>query len=203
MNIEEIVNDFSRRYGDTYVLVQMPGEDEKNVFHVDRIIPDEDHGAVLQLSSNEFGSIKLNMSTGHSIFFEYPKVGSFQNGKEAALFRRVPARQYRRGLCNGNAGFFRPTESVMGLRALEWDWNIVNNAYKCEKYGLQEALKMLASGKYRSVALKDGFSVSLSLSTGKDYLIFYCDLPVGRINPTTGEIVVTESSFASEIQELG
>lgn len=202
MNLNDIVHDFTRRYGDTYVLVQMPGESEKNVFYVNSIVPDDEQGAVLQLSSNEYGSIKLNMATGHNIFFEYPNVGTFQHGKEAIIFRRVPARQYRRGLCSGNAAFIQPANRLWAQRRVDWTWDVVNDAYNAKKYSLSDAMKMLKSGKYRSVALAGGWSLSLSPTANTNYLLFYFDLPVAWINPKDGAAVILETQFTKEVENL-
>jgi len=203
MNINDIVHDFTRRYADTYVLVKFPGDESENVFHVDQVAADDDHGAVLQLSSNEYGSIKLNLATGHEILFRYPEVDTFQHGKDSHYFRRVPARQYRRGLCNANAGFYLCTTNAGVFEPPRWDWELVNSAYHPRKYAFDKAIEMLVSGKYRSVALdKKGFSISLSLTAESSYMVFYFELCIGRYNPNTKDITVIENAFHATLKEL-
>ena len=202
MNIDEIVNDFSRRYQETYVLVKFPDEEKENVFHVDRVAGDDDHCAVLQLSSDEFGSIKLNLGTTHEIGFRYPAVDTFQHGKDAVYFQRVPARQYRRGLCNGNAAFFLPVKSIIAC-GVTWDWKLINDAFNPQKYTFDQACQMLASGKYRGVALTaQGYSVLLSLAGDSEYWIFFFDLPVARYNSKNKAVTMVEKSFANQIKDI-
>lgn len=199
MNVNEIVHDFTRRYGDTYVLVKFPGDDQENVFHVDQVVQDDDHGAVLQLSSNEYGAIKLNFSTGHEILFRYPEVDTFQHGKDSVFFRRYPQRQYRRGLCNGNAGF---SHCVPVVSPPAWSWELVNDAYHPQKYSFAKAVEMLQSGKFRSVALDDGFSLSLSITAEESYMLFYFDLLVARYNSKGKQTQVLENAFAAKVKEI-
>lgn len=203
MNVNEIVHDFSRRYADTYVLVKFPGDESENVFHVDQVVNDDDHGAVLQLSSNKYGSIKLNLATGHEILFRYPAVDTFQHGKDSLYFRRVPARQYRRGLCNANAGFYLCTSNTALFDPPRWDWDLVNSAYHPRKYSFEKAVELLNSGKYRSVALtQTGFSLSLSVTAETSYMLFYFDLLVGRYHPETKQCVVVENAFHTVVKEI-
>lgn len=203
MNINEAVSDFSRRYEETYVLVKFPNQEKENVFHVDHVQRDDDHGAVLQLSSDEYGSITLNLGTQHEILFKYPNVGTFQYGKDAYFFRRLPARQYRRGLCSGNAYFAMPPSLLFGSPT-NWNWGLVNASYHGKKYSLEDAIKMLCSRKFRSVALDGGWSLTQPLVEGSDkFHMFFFDLPVALISVENGiDISVTEKSFSTQIKEL-
>lgn len=202
MNVEEIVHDMARRYQGTYVLVQMPGKEEKHVFFCDRVDPDADQGAVLQLSSDEFGKIALNLSTGHTLLFEYPPIKTFQFGKDALYFRRLPQRQFRRGLCPDNGVFLNVARQITAVSRTEMSFELVDASFKAESFTMAEALKMIKTGKYRSVALSDGFSlVAPMTANSKKYGVFFFDLPVADISDT-GEIEMLNPAFTKEVQNI-
>lgn len=201
MNVAEIVQDQRRRYEHTYVLVNMPGETEDHVFFCDAVIPDADHGAVLQLSSTEFGKITLNLSTGHTLKFEYPKAQVFQFEREAYIFRRNPIKQYRRGLCPDNALFLTCTDSMVARSLVTWSKELVTAAYDGDVYSPEEALKMLAGGKYKSVALGNGFIITQPLTSKKEeFPVFFLDMPVARVAPN--KVVMDAEAFTQQIEQM-
>lgn len=204
MEIREVLNDFIRRYDKTFIWVAPPDSSEESLFFVDRITADADKIANLSLSSPEFGKIILNMGTSHTLRFKYPPVGVFQHGTDAFVFRRVPTKQYKHGLCGGNC----KTGAVFNrLRGYEGDpeltFDLVADAYSHRVSTFKDSLKMLTSRKYRSVALADNYSIMLSINKDKNYILMYWDLPIAIIDPSNGDIaVVLEAAFNKNISSI-
>lgn len=204
MNIPEILRDFIRRYDQSYLWVMMPDSDEESLFFVNRITEDRKNVAVLELSSPEYGKILLNMGTSHTLRFKYPPVGVFQNGKDAFIFRRVPARQYKVGLYHGNSSIEPVWSKMLGSGgeggALQFDQVLA--AYQGVQYTYSDAVKMLATGKYRSIALRRGFSLCLSTIAKEGYVLLFWETPVANVD-SKGEIThLYEKSFESLINQV-
>lgn len=205
MNIDEIMRDFKRRWEHTYVWVVPPNTTEESLFYVDRIVEDPDRVATMTLSSPEFGKIVLNYGTAHTLKFKYPPVGVFQHGQRAMIFRRTPSRQYKHGICPGNSEFYEPTVEVLraARRNNELPFDLVQNAFQNVTSKYKEALLMLKSGRYRSVALKDNFSLCLGMGKENNYILFYWDTPVALMDKATGDPVhVMEQVFANVLSKV-
>lgn len=204
MEIREVLNDFIRRYDKTFLWVAPPDSSEESLFYVDKITADADKIANLSLSSPEFGKIILNMGTSHTLRFKYPPVGIFQHGADAFVFRRVPTKQYKHGLCGGNCQvdpIYDRIKGNHGTTTLSFD--LVANAYSHRVSTFKDGLKMLASRKYRSVALADNYSLMLSMGKDKNYIMLYWDIPIAVIDPTNGDVVmVLEAAFNKNISSI-
>jgi hypothetical protein len=203
MNEAEIVADFRRRYESTYIFVQSPSSDEETLCLVERIIPDEDKVATLSIHSPEFGRIRLNMGSGHSLKFKYPQVGVFQHGTDAYIFRRKTDRQYKHGICPGNSKMYPVYASLFGHGEEPLNFELVAAAFKHVTYSYQQALTMLKSKKYRSVALPNNFSLCLSLSKMKQLYLMHYAMVIAIIDAETGKVIKTlENSFESQVRKL-
>lgn len=207
MEINEIMQDFRRRWEGGFVWVEAPDSGEESLFHVDRITHDRIKVGTLELSSPEYGKILLNMGTAHTLRFKYPPVGVFQNGVDAYLFRRLPAKQYKHAIYNGNS-YTCPVTNWMVGRSIGASPNPLRfddvlAAYRGETYSFADALKMLGSGKYRSVALKRNWSLSLN-PMGKDgYVLLYWETPIAVVGTQEGSIVhLYEKSFETVLQQV-
>lgn len=209
MNINEIMNDFRRRWDQTYVWVESPESGEESLFHVDRITDDTTKVGTIELSSPEFGKILLNMGTAHTLKFKYPPVGVFQNGVDAYIFRRVPAKQYKHGIYNGNSTLSPVYNIMLGrgqdraqLRGEQLKFNDVLAAFRGERYPFADALKMLSSGKYRSVALQRNWSLCLSPITSDGLTLLYWETPVASLDREGNVLHVYENVFESVLPQV-
>ncbi len=203
MSPEDIINEFRAKYEKTYVFVKTPDTEEENLFHLDRVTPDTTTTGILHLSSEEYGKIQLNFGTAHGIKFRMPQVGVFQHGKDAYLFNRTPRRQWKRGLCSSNASIFATMNLAAGMaRGGEFDFMTVAAAFKAQQYGWPQALKMIQSGKYRSVAIDRYMSIGLSPVTDCPYLLLYWQQPVAKLKADGSVLVILEPSFEASIKEL-
>jgi hypothetical protein len=157
-----------------------------------------------KLTSPEFGSIILNYASAHTLKFKYPPVGVFQNGSDAYLFRRFAQRQYTRALCAGNSTCVPVSYQLTGGREKTnaLGFGEVLAAYEGEKHSFKEAVQMLKSGKYRSVALYRNFSLMLNVRGADSYLLMFWETPIAYINTETLKETMIENVFASVIPQI-
>lgn len=206
MTPAEIVAEFRKKYENTYVFVQMPDSKEESLFFMDRVEAGGDGHGVMKLSSEEFGKIRLNMATAHTIKFAFPKCGTFQNGSDAYLFNREPRRQWQRGLCQGNGTVCSvPTAVIEGRTRTggeSFSFQMVAAAFAGVHYEFGKAIKMLQSGKYRSVALRDGFAVMLSPIPSASYVLTYGGDAIALLDKTGVVIRHLEITFERQIKEM-
>ena len=200
MNNNEVLTDFSRRYAQTYVFVVFPDSSEESLFHVDAIDLNPDKLATMQMSSPDYGKIILNFGTSHTLKFKYPNVGVYQHGKDAVMFQRLPAKQYKHGICSGNSYFGPVWHRIM--HGTNWiGHEIIMDAFVGKTFKFTEALKMLASKKYRSVALRNNFSLMLSTTSTEGLILLFWDMPVAFVNQQ-GEVQVLENTFENAIKQV-
>lgn len=205
MSPAEIIQEFRKKYEHTYLHVQMPDSTEENLFFLNEVVQQRgEANSILKLSSEEFGKIQLNMGTAHTLKFKFPDVGVFQCGADAFFFRREPRRQWRRGLCADNCDvspvWINLVGGSLGLGGVSF--GMVDSAFKAICYQYGEAIKMLAGGKYRSVALADGFAVSLSNIKECQYVLLYRTIPVARLDSKGTYISITEPAFGPQIKVI-
>lgn len=204
MNEAEVLADFRRRYEGTYVFVQSPDSDERHLYKMDYLEPNSSKVAVMQLSSDEVGGIRLNYGTAHTLKFVSAPVGVFQHGTDAFLCQRLPRRQYRRGICSDNTLMVPVTRRIAALYQNGMTWALVNAAFEHKTHTLKEALALLESGKHRSIALSDFLSLSLSSTEHDDHILFHWDLPIARMAKTGKISHIYEKHMAPQIaQYLG
>jgi hypothetical protein len=201
VNQQQVLADFRRRYEGTFVFVEFPDSQKEALFKVDRIEESDSTVGIVCLSSNEYGKIRLNFATDHTIKFKYPPVGVFQNGNQAFFFRRLPAKQYSRGICQGNSDVFAVTNGLYRYPTT-LNFTTVDNAFKAQTFGVKEALAMLKGGKHISVALRDGFALSLSLSTQKGLIMYYFDLPVAWLTEDGDISTIMEETYSDQIKQV-
>lgn len=206
MTPAEIVAEFRKKYEGTYVFVQTPDSKEESLFHMDRVTAGGDGHGMMQLSSEEFGKIRLNMATAHTIRFAFPKCGTFQNGSNAYLFRREPRRQWQRGLCSGNGAIIDVSSAVIEGHSrtaqMPFDFTNVAAAFAGITYPFKAAVTMLASGKYRSVALAGGFALMLSPLKTAASLLVYGGNAIALLDKDGAIIRVLEIAFDRQIKEV-
>lgn len=204
MNINEIMHDFRRRWEQGFVWVEHPESKEESLFYVDRIADDQIKVGTIELSSPEYGKILLNMGTAHTLKFKYPPIGVYQNGMDAYIFRRRPERQYKHGIYHGNSSItlvhHKMTGRVPRTEALKFD--DVLAAFNGEKYPFAEALRMLGSGIFRSVALQRNWSLCLSPVDKESYVLLYWDTPVGTVDRNGVVLHIYEKQFESVIEQV-
>lgn len=175
MTTEEALQDFRRRWENTYVWLKMKQHGIETLVYVRQVEQDLSKIGVLHLESANYGSITINLgSSDHSLLFRYPRSGVFQHGQYAAQYRRRPARQWRRGICTDNSTVISTTRALTGTR-IGIDLASLQSAFNHKTFSKEGGLALLNEQKARSVALENNFSVSLSALKSSDYMIMYWD----------------------------
>ena|SRR5579864_2936748 len=201
MNNQEIVADFRRRWEGTYAWLFMEQVNDETLVHIDRVEDDSDKVATLTVTSGKYGQMVLNFgSSEHELRFKYPPVGVFQFGDDVYMFRRRPARQYRRGICPDNSLLWNVTRGLVGNRA-RFDAKEVQAAFEHKTFSEAEALKMLAKGM-KGVALSHNFAVTLPIEEGNpDYILWHWNYPVARMDKEGKITRVYEKQYTSYLAE--
>lgn len=199
MELPQIIEDFRRRYGGTYVRVKFPNTNELGVFYVSRVDYSADFGGQLTLDSRKCGTIRLNLGTDHGINFAWPKVGVYQFGPRAVFFLRVPARQWARGICTSNA--YVGTYALLNSGDVSLDIDTVEAAYEHQTYSYSEAIEKLKSKAFQSVAMPNNFSVSLDCRANDKYLLWHWRNVVASVSKQTpGEVAeMFEPIYTKEV----
>lgn len=183
------------------MFVEFPNSTKEELFRVDSIEDSDSTVGNICLSSDDYGKIRLNFATDHRILFKYPKIGVFQNGKQAYYFRRTPAKQYARGICAGNSDF-SPVSNLFYIHRETLKFSTVKNAFGAKTYSFKEALQMLASKKYLSVALRENMALCLTPTKQECYILLYFDLPIASTN-LKGELsLVLEETYGDLIKKV-
>lgn len=202
MNNNEVIQDIRRRYEGTYVFLKMEAKGIETLVKVTKIDESPSKIGVLHLDSSDYGSLTLNFgSDGHSLKFKYPPVGVFQHGRDAYLFRRRPQRQYRRGICTDNSIMHNVTRNFAG-NIVQWSAEEVADAFNHKVHTPSEALELLRTGKARSVALKDNFTLCRTMFNTPEHIIFNWQYPVARMDEKGKLSRVYEDVFKSQLDEI-
>ncbi len=198
----EILSDFKRRYENTYVFVVPPNSSEESIFFIDKITEDREKVAKLELNSPDFGKIRLNYGTSYTFKFKYPPIGVFQHDQDAYIFMRCPQKQYKHGLCQGNGVVYPVYRQLITGPHTEMSFEVVISSFEHRCYTFKDAYLMLQSGKYRSVALRNNFSMLLSVSIKKQFLLLHWDTPIAVVGIEPESIVVLETAYENIITQI-
>ena len=201
MNNAEVVNDFRRRWENSYAWLFMDKLHEETLVYINRVEDNNDKLATITVTSQKYGQLVLHLgSEEYELRFKYPPVGVFQHGTDVYLFRRRPARQYRRGICTDNSVLWNVTRNIVGNRA-RFDAEEVQSAFNHVTFSEKEALTMLAKGSHKGVALGNNYALTLSMDEAKEHVLWHWDVPVARMN-ANGEITrVIETTYTESLAE--
>lgn len=201
MSPAEIINDFRRRWEASYAWLYMDKLQEETLVYINRVEDNNDKMATITVTSPKYGQLVLHLgSDEYELRFKYPPVGVFQHGNDVYLFRRRPARQYRRGICPDNSVLWNITRNVVGNRA-HFDVAEVQSAFDHVTYPVEQALKFLGASKKLGVALPNNYAMTLSMDDSKDYVLWHWDVPVARIAPDGTITSVIEKAYTQTLAE--
>lgn len=201
MTHEEIIHDFRKRYEGTYVFVQEPNSTEENLFYVESISADKGKVGALHLTSPVLGTLRLNLGGAHTLKFIQAPVGVFQHGADAYCCQRKPLRQWRRGLCTDNMDIVRATHRIY-IKSVSFTHELISSAFTRQTYSLKDAFPLLATLKYRSVALQKNFSVSQPFTTAPSYVLFFWEVPIATISDKGTLITILDSVYEPNITQF-
>lgn len=196
------LDDFRRRWDQTYVWLKIKNKGIETLVLVRQVEYDANKVGVLHLESADYGLMTINLgSSDHSLLFRNPPVGVFQHGQNALLFRRRPARQWRRGICSDNSWIVPVTRTFAGGRTA-LDLGTVESAFKHRVLTKSDALAALNEKRAKSVALDSNLSISLSMVKSPEYVVFFWDDVVGRCDEKGRLTMVYEKVMASKLAEV-
>lgn len=195
MNVSQIFEDFDRKYQGSYVQVAFEGKSPE-LFRLMRTVNDGSKFPKLELASDKLGTVLLNYNTSARILFKVPSATYIQQGKHAVFFRRMPERQWKRGIHHNNSTFNNPlAQFMLSEFNTKFDFTSIRSTFNPTFYPLQDALAMLKAD-YRSVALSRNFCIAKGR---KDSIVlFYRLLPVGTVD-VNGNINTPD--FLTEVRD--
>lgn len=176
--------DFSQRYHNTFgwyhtdsggkILVKVTLVDESIVKFTDKrgitfsAIPDK---------GNVFEFIPLERA-----------VHNLDDG-DVVLSERVPARQWKRGVCRENTSLY----SLVSSKRMDFNFDLVEQLYSARPH--LSYVDEFMDGKRTSVAINPVFSFV------NDSVYVY-DRRVGTVKPKTSQIVMEDSTYLQEVRDL-
>lgn len=202
MNQNEVLSDFQRRYSGTYLMVQEPDSEEKILCRCDAIEADDKKVATLKLFSNEMGTIRLNMATKHTLTFVSAPVGIFQHGADSCLCLRNPRKQYRRGICADNTHIYPVGATLTQTRGTPMSLEILQSAFAGRTYPYREALAMLKSNRYRSVAMHNYMTLMHSMTTTPGFVLFHWDCPIAKLDLEGKVVHIYEKALEPQVNQF-
>ena len=206
MTPNEILRDFRTKYLHTFVWVKLPESGKEVLCYIDVVSENRDRQAVIQLSSNEYGTVVLNYASNHELRFKFPTVGSFQMGADSMVIRRrAPHRQYQRGLGAANHEVLNCASNFVGdvLPEPRMSLDTLAAAFKQEKYRGKDAFALLMKGRHRSVALDGMFSLCQPMDASPLPMVFMGTTFIGRVQDDLKFVPYKGAeSYQNEVQQI-
>lgn len=203
MTNDEIIGEFRRKYQHSYIFVEFPEESscKEELFYVEAIEIEGNGKAFLHLRSDHLGKILLNINSDHTLKFKSPPCGVFQHEKDAYYFRRIPARQWQRGVCEANSSCLAVHKKYIRFGDGHLSYGLVKDAFARQVFDYRTAKDFIISGDLRSVALADNFSLVANLVGQAGFMLFFWECPIAIIEPNKGVIILQEP-FTRQVGEI-
>ena len=169
-------DDVKKYYGNTYVKCNETGE---TVWLVSEVSPNQ---VVLKSSSGE--EVAINLMKDYNLDYIIPGKATYQYGNNAVQLSRIPARQWKKGICKQNTSFTSLTSDGSWI-PLAFDISTIESfVNKPAYYDVDHAILELKQNRLGSVALTPRISISQS---GK---VFIDKVLVAKVSFVTKEIVM-------------
>ena len=195
------LEEFSRKYMDTYIKY-ITLEDKK--INSAKVLSIDLSYKKICLFVYGIGDIIINYPKGlQNLNLDSPKSGFFNFNNHAIYLFKVPARQWKRGLCSDNYEFYNPFKCffksgvycpMFGDRAIQ---AIINPEY----LKIHETIINLESNPHmRSIAINPNIMLSKSpVTNNREPLIWYKTTPVGFIQ--SGKFSIQDELYEQEIHD--
>lgn len=182
-------DDVKKYFQHTYVKFAETGD---HIWHIDTVNPNE-----IICSDKNKEQVGIDLTIGYNLEYILPRKAVFQFGNEAVMLSRIPARQWKKGMCKANTAFHSMTSEGTWVQ-LNFDINMIEGfVNKPSYYPLDIAVKELSdeNGDLFSVALNSRMSLSKS---GKLYID---NVLVGKVI-FKDKVVVCKHIFKPEIAKI-
>lgn len=189
MFVPMFADDINKYYRHTYVKFKETGD---TLYY----IRDINH-RVIRGTDQEGTEFELYLSDEHPYEVDYvlPNKSFFQMAKSACLLQRIPAKQYRRGLCSENTRITRIGKTG-NLVSMDLSFDVLK-AFVAKQTFPSLSTVLMQKSKPVSVALSSRFAYVPE--TG---VIFADITPVASIDKKEKTVVMLYNIFRPEIEEL-
>lgn len=175
------IEEFSRKYNGTYVRYKSKTGTEFTAFingvdTLDNLVSLELHDGGIVSGSYPRILGQLTLEIPDSGYFNY-------NGFALYLFK-VPARQWRRGMCSENCELYNPFRRLFKESVYRPMFGITtaNSIFKKNYKSPEQAIELLSTKKLASCALNRTLALSKSPMVDKSLLLWYKTNPVGLVH---------------------
>ena len=189
-NLAQAVAEWNKKYYSTYVrlnqkhILFVTGSDTNFLYFTDK------NGA----------QVKVKTTTENNVDVAFPKVGLFNHEDSFLLFKRVPARQYKKAPCPDNSIIINPLGFIKGERDTKGlDFDTLEAAFKARYCSFDMAIVGLNLKATKGAALSSKWGVSIH-PKGTQYLLWYHEYPVAEIHGD--KLHVKVPSFKQEISDF-
>jgi len=198
-NFRQIASDFDQKFTGTYVHVKTSPSATPELFYLKGIVSNDNGPPIITLLNQKKGSISLSYSTECEITFQFPQTGYFwHNEQEALLFRRMPARRWKRGVCAENSKIIVPYALWTRSLGVPITEKVLLEAFNPSYKSFTEAKDLLSSQKVISVPLSGQLALGASPSVKHpEPIIWFMAKPIASVHGRY--IRMRESQFTQEI----
>lgn len=181
-------DDVKKYFQHTYVKFKETGD---HIWHIDSVSPSE-----MICSDKSKEEVGIDLQIGYNLEYILPRKAAFQLGEYAVMLSRIPARQWKKGLCKANTAFHRLAAEGSWL-ADSFNISMIEGfVNKPSYYNIDLALQQFRAGiGLQSVAITPRISVT---NTGK---IFIDQTLVGRFSLENNE-AICKKIFQSELAKV-
>ena len=177
--------DCRKYYEHTFTKFKETGD---TIFYIQKVSPDDI--LAKDINGNEVG---IYLDSGYNLDFVLPRKTVYQYGAHAAILQRIPAKQWKKGMCAGNTQTLVACPEWMPI---SFDIKIIEGFVNKPSYiSSKDAVPRLIDGTLTSAALSPRFSMN---NNGD---VFLDTVVVGTMSFDQG-IVKAKKIVEKEIKEL-
>jgi hypothetical protein len=189
-NLAQAVAEWHKKFHGTYVWLN-----QKHILFV----MESDTNFLYFIDKNG-AQVKVKTTTENDVDVAFPTVGLFNHEDSFLLFKRVPARQYKKAPCPGNSIIINPLGFIKGERDIkDLDFDILEAAFKARYCSFDVAIAGLNLKAIKGAALSSKWGVSIH-PKGSQHLLWYHEYPVAEIHED--KLHVKVPSFRQEISDF-
>lgn len=180
-------DDVKKYFQHTYVKFKETGD---HIWHIDSVNPHE-----IICSDKNKEEVGIDLQIGYNLEYILPRKATFQFGNYAVMLYRIPARQWKKGLCKANTNFSTLTGEGSWTTA-SFDINLIEGfVNKPSYYSLDTAISTFKQGDFVSAALTPRMSLTHS---GK---VFIDNVLVGKAEFEKKQLLC-KKIFKPELQAM-
>jgi hypothetical protein len=184
-----VYEDISRYYRNTYVKFKEHGD---RLFFIRAVGPDSVRG-----TDEEGTEFVIHLDDEHPYEVDYilPRKSLFQYGKRSCMLQRIPAKQYQRGLSNGNTSI-QSLNKMGGLAKHDIGFDVLKCYVAKQAY---PSMDVTIANKARNIST----AMSQRISYVHDCRGFFVDnVAVATLDKPSRSINMLHKVFTKELQEL-